>query len=108
VPITELAVSVIADPNPWWVVIAPIVALIGAVAGLRGSQGKRHRNEQQAELLGEMAKVKAALEGATAQRDRIAAELADEQRKCSNEAAAMRAEIEKNGEVMAQLLRMKR
>src|ERR1041385_6925398 len=98
----------------WWAVTAPIiaptimaiVALIGAIAALRGSQGKRHRNEQQAELLAEMGEVKTALAAATKQRDDIANELKAEQKRCSEEAAAMRREIAKHNATVTNLMKM--
>lgn len=112
--LTALAVAAATPSASWWAVTAPIiaptimaiVALIGAIAGLRGAQGKRHRNEQQAELLGEMDKVKAALDEATKQRDEIARTLSAEQKRCSEETAAMRTEIGKHNTTVADLMKL--
>lgn len=85
--------------------IAPIItslaALVAALAAVKGTQAKRHRNAQQIELIQK-------LDAAQQQRDRIATELADEQRKCREEATLLRDEIEKHNNVTAELLKMAR
>lgn len=92
--------------------IAPILtalaALLASFAAIRGVQGKRHRNIQQIELVGKLESVQQALTDAQKKRDEIALQLADEQRKCRDEAAALRAEIEKQNATTSELLRMVR
>lgn len=101
-------------PDPWWIVVTPhiapiltaLAALVAAIAAVRGAQGKRHRNIQQTQLLAELSQVKQAQADATAQRDRIARQLADEQRKCREEAETLRQQIEKQNEIANELLRL--
>ena len=107
---------VAVDPSPWWSSAAAAIsmlftsgaALIGAIAAVRGTEGKKHRVKQQQVVVDEFNGIKQALEAATLQRDRIATQLAEEQRRCSEEAAALRKEIEGHNKVVADLMKMVR
>lgn len=106
--------ALIGDPGATWTAILPHVApvitataaLIAGVAALRGAQGKRHRNIQQVELLARLEAVQAALNAAQGQRDKIASELAEEQRKCREESALLRSEIERQTSTTNELMKM--
>lgn len=104
------------DPSPWWNVIVsnagPILtgaaALVASITAVRSIEGKRHRTQQQREVVGELDTIKSALAAATKQRDEIGGALTAEQKRCSEEAAALRKEIERQNATTTELLRMVR